>query len=94
MVTPHKVASSNPSWDEFPLVGKKSLSLCSPQGLALSGMGQGSGVFPRPGEAVLLPLNEKQWGPFTPWPHFFLSSPKPGSADPSALRTEEHRGLT
>jgi hypothetical protein len=45
---------------------KKIPSLCSPKGLALSGMGQGSGVFPRPGEAVLLPLNEKRWDPFTP----------------------------
>ena len=33
--------------------GKKIPSLCSPQGLALSGMGQGSRVFPRPGEAVV-----------------------------------------
>ena len=45
---------------------KKSLSLCSPQGLALSGMARVRGVFPRPGEAVLLSLNEKRWGPFTP----------------------------
>ena len=25
-----------------------------------------SGIFPRPGEAVLFPLNKKQWSPFTP----------------------------
>jgi len=35
------------------LWGKKIPSLCSPQGLALSGMGQASGIFPRPGEAVV-----------------------------------------
>jgi len=33
--------------------GKKIPSLCSPQDLALSDVGQGSGVFPRPGEAVV-----------------------------------------
>jgi len=54
-------------------MGKKISSLCSPQGLALSGMVQGSGVFSRPGEVVLLPLNEKWWGLFTPRPHFFGS---------------------
>ena len=56
----------------FCLVGKKIPSLCSPKGLALSGMGQSSGVFPRPGEAVLLPLNKKRWGPFTPRRVFFF----------------------
>ena len=33
--------------------GKKIPSLCSLQDLALSDMGQSSGVFPRPGEAVV-----------------------------------------
>jgi len=51
--------------------GKKILSLCSPQDLALSGMSQGSGVFPRPGETVLLPLNEKRWDQFTLAAFFF-----------------------
>ena len=52
------VAPPRPEFDSrveqiFSLWGKKIPSLCSPQGLALSGMGQGSGVFPRPGKAVV-----------------------------------------
>ena len=48
--------------------------MCSPQaGLSLSVMCQSLGGFSRPGEAVLLPLNEKRWGPFTPPAAFFFS---------------------
>ena len=43
---------------------KKTPSLCSPQGLALIGMGQGSGGSFYPGNLVRLPLNEKTVGPF------------------------------
>ena len=43
-----------------------------PQGMALSGMGQGSGIIPRQGEAESLSLNEKWWGPFTLSAAFFL----------------------
>ena len=39
--------------------------------LALSGMGQSSGIFPRPDEAELLPFNEKRWDPFTRLAAFF-----------------------
>ena len=35
-------------------------------------MGQGSGIFPWQGEAVLLLLNEKWWCPFTPPAAFFF----------------------
>ena len=40
---------------------KKNPSLCSPQGLALSGMGQGSGGF---STRLVFLLMKKRWGPF------------------------------
>ena len=45
MVTPHKVASSNPNWDEFSLVGKKiSLAVLAAR-LGPLGHGPGCGSF-------------------------------------------------
>ena len=51
---PHEVASSNSNWDEFLLVGKK-----IPLAVLAARV---RGVFPRPGEAVLLLLNKKTVG--------------------------------
>ena len=47
MVAPHKVkvASSNPSWDEFPLVGKKIPLVVLAAWLGLLGHGSGFGGF-------------------------------------------------
>jgi len=45
---------------------KKTPSMCSPNGMALVGMGQDWGFFPQMEKLLLLPLNEIRWGPFQP----------------------------
>jgi len=40
--------------------------MCSPNGMALVGMGQDWGFFPQMEKLLLLPLNEIRWGPFQP----------------------------
>ena len=66
-VAAHKVVSSNPGWDEFSLVGKKNPPRCARRKTWPSRIwARVRGVFPRPGETELLPLNEKRWGLFTP----------------------------
>jgi len=52
-VAPHKSRVRIPAGANFHLWVKKSPSLCSPQGMALGGMGQGSGGFSTAGEAVV-----------------------------------------
>ena len=58
---------------------KKPPSMCSPNGMALVGMGQDWVFFPQTEKPLLLPLNEIRWGPFQPpppppRPHFFLNN--------------------
>ena len=64
-VAPQQVLSSILIRSEFPAVGvKKKPSLCSPRGLALSGMGQGSAVFSTRVSRCGFLLMKKRWGRF------------------------------
>ena len=66
-----EVAGSIPSRDELSR-GQKNLPRCARRKAWPSrAWARVQGIFPRPGEAVLLPLNEKRWGPFIPGHVFF-----------------------
>ena len=84
MVAPHKVkvASSNSSWDEFPLVGKKIPLAMLAARLGPLGHGPGFGGFLYPVSRLGFLLMKKRWGPFhTPRVEFFkLNGLKVGSS--------------
>ena len=61
-----QVLSSNIIISKFQVAERKNLSLCSPQGLALTGMGQGSGDFStRLISRLGFLLMKKWWARFT-----------------------------
>ena len=72
MALPLEVAGSIPSRDELSRGQKKTPRYARRKAWPSRAWARVRGDFPRPGEAVLLPLNEKRWGPFTPRSRFFF----------------------
>ena len=65
MVAPTRSRVRIPAGTNFCLWAKKSVAMLAARWPSRA-WARVRGFFPRQGEIVLLPLNEKRWGPFTP----------------------------
>ena len=72
MALPLEVAGSIPSRDEFSRGQKNSPRCARRKAWPSRAWARVRGIFPRPGEAVLLPLNEKRLGSVHPSGRFFF----------------------